>query len=215
MSFSASSASRNGKARSEPFIDRARRFREEREVPVTESTQKKLGRVRPPRVQITYDVETGGAIEMKELPLVVGILADLAGKPEEPLPGLKQRKFVEIDRDNLNEVMSSLKPRLAFRVPNRLEEGEEGADGEEGSALNVELNFRHMDDFHPASVVDQIEPMRKLYEARQRLTDLLAKLDGNDDLDALLQDVAANTEKQEELKKVTEKEEKEGEDSDG
>lgn len=185
---------------------------------MTESTQHKLSRVRPPRVQITYDVETGGAIEMKELPLVVGILADLAGKPEEPLPGLKQRKFVEIDRDNLNEVMASLKPRLAFRVPNRLEEGEEGAEGaegEEGSALNVELNFRHLDDFHPASVVDQIEPMRKLYEARQRLTDLLAKLDGNDDLDALLQDVAANTEKQEELKKLTEKEEKEGGDSDG
>lgn len=182
---------------------------------MTESTQHKLSRVRPPRVQITYDVETGGAIEMKELPLVVGILADLAGKPDEPLPGLKQRKFVEIDRDNFNEVLASLGPRLAFRVPNRLEEGEDGADGEDGSALNVELRFRHMDDFHPASVVDQIEPMQKLYQARQRLTDLLAKLDGNDDLDALLQDVAANTEKQEELKKLTAKEEKEGEKSDG
>lgn len=179
---------------------------------MTESTQHKLSRVRPPRVQITYDVETGGAIEMKELPLVVGIMADLAGKPDEPLPGLKQRKFVEIDRDNFNEVLASIKPRLAFRVPNRLEEGENG-EGED-SALNVELRFRHLDDFHPASVVSQIEPMRKLYEARQRLTDLLAKLDGNDDLDALLQDVAANTEKQEELKKLTEKEEKEGE-SDG
>lgn len=178
---------------------------------MTESTQHKLSRIRPPRVQITYDVETGGAIEMKELPLVVGILADLAGKPDEPLPGLKQRKFVEIDRDNFNDVLASLKPRLAFQVPNRLEETE---DGEEPGKLNVELRFRHMDDFHPASVVEQIEPLRKLYEARQRLTDLLAKLDGNDDLDALLQDVAANTEKQEELKKLTAKEE-EGEKSDG
>jgi len=177
---------------------------------VTESTQHKLSRVRPPRVQITYDVETGGAIQMKELPLVVGILADLAGKPEEPLPVLKQRKFVEIDRDNFNDVLASLKPRLALRVANRLEEGEEGGDGEEGSKLNAELNFRHLDDFHPASVVQQIEPMRKLFEARQRLTDLLAKLDGNDDLDALLQDVAANTEQQEELKKLTEKAEEDG-----
>lgn len=176
---------------------------------MTESTQHKLSRVRPPRVQITYDVETGGAIEMKELPLVVGILADLAGKPEEPLPVLKQRKFVEIDRDNFNGVLASLKPRLAFQVANRLEEGEEG-DEDGGSKLNVELNFRHLDDFHPASVVEQIEPLRKLYEARQRLTDLLAKLDGNDDLDALLQEVAANTEKQEEIKKLTAKAEDEG-----
>ncbi len=178
---------------------------------MTESTQHKLSRIRPPRVQITYDVETGGAIEMKELPLVVGIMADLAGKPDEPLPALKQRKFVEIDRDNFNDVLASLGPRLAFQVPNRLEETE---DGEEPSKLNVELRFGHMDDFHPANVVEQVEPLRKLYEARQRLTDLLAKLDGNDDLDALLQDVAANTEKQEELKKLTAKEEKE-EKSDG
>lgn len=178
---------------------------------MTESTQHKLSRIRPPRVQITYDVETGGAIEMKELPFVAGILADLAGKPDKPLPGLKQRKFIDIDRDNFNDVLASIEPRLAFQVPNRLEET---AEGEEPSKLNVELRFRHMDDFHPASLVEQVEPLRKLYEARQRLTDLLAKLDGNDDLDALLQDVAANTEKQEELKKLTAKEEKEGE-SDG
>lgn len=178
---------------------------------MTESTQHKLSRIRPPRVQITYDVETGGAIEMKELPFVAGILADLAGKPDKPLPGLKQRKFIDIDRDNFNDVLASIEPRLAFQVPNRLEET---AEDEEPSKLNVELRFRHMDDFHPASLVEQVEPLRKLYEARQRLTDLLAKLDGNDDLDALLQDVAANTEKQEELKKLTAKEEKEGE-SDG
>jgi type VI secretion system protein ImpB len=175
-----------------------------------ESTQHKLSRIRPPRVQITYDVETGGAIVMKELPLVVGILADLSGKPEEPLPFLKQRKFVEIDRDNFNEVLASARPRLAFQVANRLEEGEEG----DGTKLNVALNFRHMDDFLPANLVEQVEPLRKLYEARSRLNDLLAKLDGNDDLEALLQDVAAHTEQQEELKKATaedEAEEKKGE----
>jgi len=184
---------------------------------VTESTQHKLSRVRPPRVQITYDVETGGAIEMKELPLVVGILADLAGKPEEPLPVLKQRKFVEIDRDNFNDVLASLNPRLAFQVSNRLQEAAEGGDGDDGAngKLNVELKFRHLDDFHPASVVRQIEPLRKLYEARQRLTDLLAKLDGNDDLDALLQEVAANTEKQEEIKKLTAKAGDEGGEDNG
>jgi type VI secretion system protein ImpB len=162
---------------------------------VVESTQHKLSRVRPPRVQITYDVEIGDAIEMKELPLVVGLMADLAGKPEEPLPSLKKRKFVEIDRDNFDEVMASLKPRLALRVDNRL-----AGEDEEASKMNVELNFRKMDDLKPASVVQQVEPLRKLYEARQRLNDLLSKLDGNDDLDALLQDVATNTENQQKIK---------------
>ncbi len=173
---------------------------------MSESTQHKLSRIRPPRVQITYDVEIGDAIQMKELPLVVGLLADLAGKPEEPMPVLKDRKFVEIDRDNFNQVLASIAPRLAFQVPNRLEESEEG----EGSQLNVEVDFKSLDDFHPGKLVQQIEPLRKLADARQRLVDLLAKLDGNDDLDALLQQVAANTEKQEELKKLTAKAEGNG-----
>ncbi len=158
-----------------------------------ESNQHKLSRVRPPRVQITYDVETGGAIEMKELPFIVGILADLSGKPEEPLPGLKERKFVEIDRDNFNDVMASLKPRVALQVANKL-------NGDEDKKLNVALNFKSIDDFHPASIVKQVEPLKKLFEARQRLRDLMAKLDGNDDLDALLQDVATNTESQQQIK---------------
>lgn len=167
---------------------------------MSESTQHKLSRIRPPRVQITYDVEVGDAIEMKELPLVVGLLADLSGKPAEPLPWLKQRKFADIDRDNFDDVMASARPRLAFRAPNLLDE-------EDDSQLNVELSFESMEDLEPASVVEQVEPLRKLYEVRQRLGDLLAKLDGNDDLDALLQEVAANTEHQEEIKKQTEKEE--------
>lgn len=164
---------------------------------MSESTQKKLSRIRPPRVQITYDVELGGALEKKELPLVVGILADLAGKPDVALPPVKARKFVDIDRDNFNDVMASLSPRLAFPVDNRLN----GDD--DGSKLNVELRFRRLEDLRPESLIQQIEPLRKLFGARQRLNDLLAKLDGNDDLDVLLQDIASNTESQQKIKEAT------------
>ena len=163
---------------------------------MSESTQKKLTRIRPPRVQISYDVETGGAIEKKELPLVVGILADLAGKPETAMLPIKARKFVEIDRDNFNDVLASIAPRLAFQVNNRLKDDD--------SKMNVELKFRKIDDFRPEQVVQQIEPLRKLFEARQRLNDLLAKLDGNDDLDVLLQDIAANTDSQQQIKAAVE-----------
>lgn len=161
---------------------------------MTESTQHKLDRVRPPRVQITYDVETGGAIEKKELPFICGILADLSGKPAEALPPLKERKFVEIDRDNFNDVLSATAPRLAFRVPDRLEKDSK-------DQLNIELIFRTMDDFNPVNVVKQVPALKKLYEGRQRLRDLLTKLDGNDNLDALLKDVIQNTESQATLKK--------------
>lgn len=160
-----------------------------------ESTQKKLSRIRPPRVQITYDVEIGEAIQMKELPFVVGIMADLSGKPAEALPKLKERKFVEIDRDNFNDVLASCAPRLALRVDNKL--------ANDDSKLNVELNFRNIDDFGPVEVVKQIEPLRKLFEARQRLMDLLSKLDGNDKLDALLQEIVDNPETQKALKAGT------------
>lgn len=162
---------------------------------MAESTQKKLSRIRPPRVQITYDLETGGAIEMKELPLVVGILADLAGQPENPLAPVKARKFVDIDRDNFNEVLASIGPRLSFTAANKLRE--------DGGNLPLELKFRKLDDFRPEAVVQQVEPLKQLFLARQRLNDLLAKLDGNDDLDALLQDVATNTESQEKIKALT------------
>ena len=164
---------------------------------MSESVQKKLGRIRPPRVQITYDVETGGAIEKKELPLVVGILADLAGKSEKTVP-IKERKFVEIDRDNFNAVCASIAPRLAFQVPNRLPQPE----GAEATNLNLELNFNKIDSFRPESIIQQVEPLKKLFEARQKLNDLIAKLDGNDDLDALLQDIAKNTDKQQKIKEA-------------
>ena len=161
-----------------------------------ESVQKKLTRIRPPRVQITYDVETGGAIEKKELPLIVGVMADLAGKPDGPVIPIKQRKFVEIDRDNFNDVLASIAPRLAFAVDNKLVD--------DNTKMNVELRFKKFDDLRPESVVQQVESLRKLFEARQRLNDLIGKLDGNDDLAALLQQVAASTDEQQEIKKAME-----------
>lgn len=159
---------------------------------MAESTQHKLDRVRPPRVQITYDVEIGNAIEKKELPLVVGILADLSGKPDTPPAKLVERRFVDIDRDNFNEILSSISPRATLQVDNTIS----GDD----SKLNVELRFNHIEDFDSVNLVKQVVPLRRLFEARQRLRDLLTKLDGNDDLDQLLQDVVANTEGLQEIK---------------
>jgi type VI secretion system protein ImpB len=161
---------------------------------MAESTQHKLDRVRPPRVQITYDVEIGNAIEKKELPFIVGILADLSGKPVEALPPVKDRKFVEIDRDNFNDVLAAIEPRLAFRVPNKLVKDSK-------DQLNIELTFKNMDDFGPVEIINQIPALKKLFDGRQRLRDLLTKLDGNDNLDALLKDVISSTESQAALKK--------------
>ncbi|MGD0487611.1 MAG: type VI secretion system contractile sheath small subunit [Syntrophorhabdales bacterium] len=160
-----------------------------------ESLQHKLDRVRAPRVQITYDVEIGDAIEMKEIPFVMAVLADLSGKPEEPLPKLKDRKFIEIDRDNFNNVLEGMKPRVAFKVENKLS----GDD----TKLAVELRFKSMDDFHPENVANQVAPLRKLVEARQKLSGLLGKLDGNDKLDELLQEVIANTDSLQKLSEET------------
>jgi len=160
-----------------------------------ESLQHTLDRVRAPRVQITYDVEVGDAIQMKEIPFVVGVMADLSGKPDQPLPKLKERKFVEIDRDNFNNVLEGMKPRVAYRVDNKLTEDD--------AQLAVELRFKSMDDFHPERVAEQIGPVRKLVEARKRLSELLNKLDGNDKLDELLQDVISSTDSLEKLSKET------------
>jgi type VI secretion system protein ImpB len=150
------------------------------------SLQHKLEKVRAPRVQITYDVEIGGAMEMKEIPFVVGVLSDLSGNPDEPLPKVKDRKFVEIDRDNFNSVLAAMKPRLAFKVDNKLTDDD--------SKLGVELRFHSLDDFHPEQIAQQVEPLRKLVETRRRLSDLLNKLDGNDRLDELLQEAISSTE---------------------
>jgi type VI secretion system protein ImpB len=152
-----------------------------------ESIQKKLGRVRPPRVHITYDVETGGAIEKKEIPFVVGVLADLSGNPEKPLPAIKDRKFVQIDRDNFDEVLGKINPRLTFKVANKV--------SEDDTKLGVELKFKSMEDFHPAKVAEQIDPLRKLLDVRKSLANIRSSLIGNDKLESMLQDVLKNQEK--------------------
>ena len=148
-------------------------------------TQHLLEKIRPPRVQITYDVEIGDAIIMKQLPFVVGIMADLAGVPANPLPKLKDRKFVDIDSGSLNEIMSKIAPRLPLRVPNVLTNA--------GGEINVLLNFPDMDAFNPVNVARQVPPLAKLLDARQHLSDLLIKLDGNDTLDAFLQEIIQST----------------------
>jgi type VI secretion system protein ImpB len=160
-------------------------------MPSKESLQHKLERVRPPRVNITYDVELGGAIQLKELPFVIGVMGDFVGKPEEPLPSLKQRKFVEIDPDNFNQVMAGMKPRLAYSVENKLQG--------DGSKLGVELKFNSIEDFEPDSIVQQVDPLRKLVEARQKLADLRSKMDGNEKLESILEDVISNADKQKQL----------------
>ncbi len=161
---------------------------------MSDSTQHKLDRVRPPRVHITYDVEIGDAVEQKEIPFVAGVLSDLSGKPEEPLPPLKERKYVEVDRDNFNSVLEGMNPRLTYRVENKIEDDD--------TKIGVELKFKNLDDFHPEKIAEQIEPIRKLVEARKKLYNLLGKLDGNDKLDELLQDVISNSAKLEAIGKV-------------
>jgi type VI secretion system protein ImpB len=154
---------------------------------MAESFAHKLDRIRRPRVQITYDVETGGAMKKVELPFVVGVLADLSGQPKEALRPLKERKAVNIDRDNFNDVLARATPRLALRVPNML--------SDPNSKLAVELNFKNVDDFEPARVAEQIAPLKQLLDMRQELTQLLSRMEGNDKLEQLLADVLANTEK--------------------
>ncbi|MEJ2158301.1 MAG: type VI secretion system contractile sheath small subunit [Desulfobacteraceae bacterium] len=160
---------------------------------MSDSIQHKLDRVRPPRVHITYDVEIGDAVEQKEIPFVAGVLSDLSGKPEEPLPPLKERKYVEVDRDNFNSVLEGINPRLTFRVDNKIQDDD--------THIGVELKFKNLDDFHPEKIAEQVEPIRKLVEARKKLYNLLGKLDGNDKLDDLLQDVISSSEKLEAIGK--------------
>lgn len=158
-----------------------------------DSVQKRLERVRPPRVQLSYDVEIGDAIESKELPFVMGVLGDFSGQqdPDKPQPKLRDRKFVNLDLDNFDEVMEGMAPRASYRVKNRL-----SADGGE---FAVNLGFKSLDDFTPEAVVQQVEPLRKLLEARTKLSDLRNKLAGNDKLEDVLSDVLSNTEKLKQL----------------
>lgn len=165
-----------------------------------ESVQKKLQRVRPPRVQLTYDVEVGDGIEQKEIPFVVGVMGDFSGSSEQPLPKLKERKFINVDLDNFDDVLKGVEPRVAYRVNNTLTD-------DSGEFL-VDLTFRSIDDFRPESIVQQVEPLRKLLEARSKLSDLRNKLAGNDKLEDLLGDVLTNTESLQKIGQESESKEK-------
>ena len=156
------------------------------------STQHKLDRVRPPRVQITYDVETGGAIELKELPFVVGVLGDFTGQPEQPLPRLKERRFVEVTPDNFDSVLESMNPHLSFDVDNKLDPN--------AKPIKVDLKFKSLEDFEPEQVARQVKPLRELLDLRTRLNDLKGTLQTNEKLDEKLLEVVSNTEALQKLK---------------
>ena len=151
----------------------------------------KLSRVRKPRVHITYDVETGGALEHKELPFVVGVMGDFSGDPTQPLRPLKDRKYVQIDRDNFNDVMARMTPGLNLKVENTLKG--------DGSEIGVQLKFNSMEDFEPGKVARQVEPLRKLLETRDKLRDLLTKIDRSEDLESVLERVLQNTDELKQL----------------
>jgi type VI secretion system protein ImpB len=162
------------------------------------SIQHKLDRVRPPRVQITYDVEIGDAIEIKELPFVMGVLGDFTGQPTQPLARLRDRKFVEVNPDNFDSVLEGMKPHLAFSVENKLSE-----DSDAGQ-LKVDLNFKSLDDFEPEQVARQVKPLRELLDLRTRLADLRGTLQTNDKLEEVLLDAVKNKDKLGKLKQEIE-----------
>lgn len=143
-------------------------------------SQKFIERNRTPRVQIAYDIETYGQQKRVELPFIVGVMADLSGKPEEPLADLRDRQFAEIDIDNFDEVLKKAKPRAAFQTPNSL-------TGQ--GNLNVDISFEKLEDFSPAAVAAKIEPLRKLFEARRQLDNLLTYVDGRDAAETLLAEI--------------------------
>jgi type VI secretion system protein ImpB len=159
-----------------------------------ESIHQKLSRVRKPHVHITYEVETEGAVEVKELPFVVGVLGDFSGNPTQPLKPLAERKFISIDRDNFNDIMQRQAPGLNFRVENTLKG--------DGSEMAVQLQFKSIEDFEPGRVVEQVEPLKKLLETRNKLRDLLSTVDRSDKLEEQLEEILKNTEKTQALAKA-------------
>jgi len=144
---------------------------------MSESTQHKIDRIRKPRVHITYDVHIGGSVQKKEIPYVIGILADLSGTPKNPLPIISKRQFINIDRDNINDVLKASNSRLEFSVPNKIATSTD--------TLHVELNFKNMKDFEPLSIINQIPEIKKIHDAKIKLLDLLAKMENN----AILRDI--------------------------
>ena len=159
-----------------------------------ESVHDKKERIRPPRVHLKYEVELDGAQVMKELPFVVGVMSDLQGNPKDAPPALKDRKFTEIDRDNFDKVLKSMKPRLAYKVENKLQD--------DGSELSVELEFNKLADFRPENVAKQVKPMADLLEVRAQLKDLLGRTEGNDRLEELLGTILENQEVRDKLKET-------------
>jgi type VI secretion system protein ImpB len=149
-----------------------------------EGIHEKLKRVRPPRVHITFDVETLGAMKEKELPFVVGVLGDFSGNPTKELKPLSARRFIMIDRDNIDDVMARMTPGLQFRVENTLKG--------DGSEMAVNLKFDQMADFEPGNVVQQIEPLRKLLETRDKLSELRTKVDRSEKVESLLEQILKN-----------------------
>jgi type VI secretion system protein ImpB len=166
------------------------------------SIHQKLDRVRKPRVHITYDVETEGAMVQKELPFVVGVIGDFSGDPTEPLKPLKDRKFIQIDRDNFNDVMARMTPGVKMKVDNTL--------ADDGSQLSVDLAFKSMEDFEPGRIVQQVEPLRKLMETRNQLRDLLSKADRSEELEGILEKVLQSTDELAKLGEQLGVEKKEG-----
>lgn len=150
-----------------------------------ESVQKKLQRIRPPRVQLTYDVEVGDGKEIKELPFVVGILGDFSAASKLEKAKLKDKKFINVDLENIDEVIESLAPWANFQVKNTLTE--------ESGNMSIDLIFKSMDDFRPENVAQQVEPLKKLVIARERLTDLRNKISNNERLEDLLDEILQNT----------------------
>jgi len=149
-----------------------------------ESVHQKLERVRKPRVHIKYEVETEGAMVVKELPFVVGVLGDFSGNPTQPLKPFGERKFVQIDRDNFDDVMRRMTPGLTISVENTLQN--------DGTELAVSLKFESMDDFEPGSIVNQVPALKALLDARNELRDLMSKADRSEELERLLEDILQN-----------------------
>lgn len=171
---------------------------------MADSIHDKLKRVRKPRVHITYDVETNGAQQEKELPFVMGIMGDYSGDNTENKKALKDRKFSQIDRDNFNEVMNNVSPQLSMKVENTLES--------DGSEIGVDLKFKSMEDFEPHKIVEKVDPLKKLMETRNKLRDLLTKADRSDKLESLLEEVLSSTDALAELQSELGTDKDEGDD---
>lgn len=153
---------------------------------MSDSIHDKLKRVRKPRVHITYDLETNGEVSKKELPFVMGVMGDYSGDNTDNKKSLKDRKLSNIDRDNFNDVMATINPKLSMKVDNTLED--------DGTEMSVDLDFKNMEDFEPQRLVEQVEPLKKLMETRNKLRDLLTKADRSEDLENLLEDILNNSE---------------------